>query len=138
VNLLLDTATFLWYVSADARLPADTRDLIRDPEHEVWLSVVSIWEIVIKAQLGRLPLPGPAWAYASNQRERHAIASLPLEEVAVAALAKLPAVHRDPFDRMLVCQAIQHELTIVTNDEIIERYPVKTLWRTSRRREPRS
>lgn len=128
MKLLLDTSTFLWYVSADQRLPASTRDLISAADHDVWLSVVSIWEIVVKTEIGRLRLPGPAWAYVTTQRERHAITSLALEEGAIANLAKLPAFHRDPFDRMLVCQALQHDLALVTNDDVIERYPVKTVW----------
>ena len=128
MKLLLDTSVFLWYVSADRRLPVSTSNLIRAAEHDVWLSVVSVWEAVVKAQIGRLPLPGPAWAYVSAQRERHAIASLALEERALAHLAKLPPIHRDPFDRMLVCQALEHDLVVVTNDTAIERYPVKTLW----------
>ena len=128
MNLLLDTATFLWYVSADRRLPAPTRALISAAENDVWLSVVSLWEIVVKAQIDRLNLPGPAWAYASAQRGRHAIASLSLEEGAIGNLAKLPSFHRDPFDRMLVCQALHADLTLVTSDSIIERYPVKTVW----------
>ena len=115
-------------MSADRRLPESTRDLISAVEHDVWLSVVSIWEIVVKAHIERLTLPGPAWAYVSTQRERHAIASLALEEGAVANLAKLPSFHRDPFDRMLVCQALHHDLTLVTSDAAIERYPVKTVW----------
>lgn len=128
MRLLLDTSTFLWYVSADRRLPRATRDLISAAEHDVWLSVVSVWEIVVKTEINRLQLPGPSWAYATTQRERHAIASLSLEEGAIANLAKLPAFHRDPFDRMLVCQALQHDLSLVTNDAAIERYPVKTVW----------
>ncbi len=90
--------------------------------------MASIWEIVAKTQINRLRLPGPAWAYATGQRERHGIASLALEEPAIANLAKLPAFHRDPFDRMLVCQVLQHDLTLVTNDDLVERYPVKTVW----------
>lgn len=105
-----------------------TRDLISAAENDVWLSVVSVWEIVVKTALKRLQLPGPAWSYVTTQRERHAVASLALEENAVANLTKLPAVHRDPFDRMLVCQALAQDLVIVTNDPLIERYPVKTVW----------
>ncbi len=97
-------------------------------EHDVWLSIVSIWEIVVKAQIDRLTLPGPAWAYVSTQRERHAIASLSLDEDAIGNLAKLPSFHRDPFDRMLICQALHQDLTLVTSDTAIERYPVKTVW----------
>ena len=128
MTLLLDTSTFLWYIGADRRLPPATRDLLRDPEHDVVLSVVSVWEIVVKAELDRLHLAGPAWAYTKLQRDRHGFASLSLEEGALAHLGKLPPVHRDPFDRMLVCQAIEHDLTIVTNDDVLERYPVKTVW----------
>jgi len=128
MKLLLDTSTFLWYVSADRRLPAVTRDLISAAEHDVWLSAVSVWEIVVKTEINRLKLPAPVWTYVTTQRERHAIAPLALEEGAIANLSKLPAVHRDPFDRMLVCQALAHDLSLVTNDALIERYPVKTVW----------
>ena len=75
---------------------------------------------------------GSSWhsgsSRASRPIERHGISSLPLDESALAHLEKLPAVHRDPFDRMLVCQAIQHELEIATTDEVVQRYPVKTVW----------
>ena len=91
---------------------------------------MSIWEIVVKAAIDRLRLPGSAWAYASTQRERHAIASLSLDEGAIGNLPKLPTFHRDPFDRMLICQALHQDLTIVTKDAAIERYPVKILWLT--------
>lgn len=128
MKLLLDTATFLWYVTGSGRLPAAMRDVVRDPENDVWLSVVSVWEIVVKTEFGRLPLPARPWPYVRQLRERHGISSLALEESAIAHLEKLPAVHRDPFDRMLVCQAIQHELEIATSDEVVQRYPVKTVW----------
>lgn len=128
MKLLLDTSTFLWFVSGDARLPASARDLIRSLEQAVWLSVVSVWEAVVKQHLGRLDLPAPAWPYLTAQRARHGIDSLALEEAAIAHLAKLPNVHRDPFDRMLICQAIQHDLRLVTRDEAVCRYPVKTIW----------
>ncbi len=127
MKLLLDTSVFLWFISGDDRLPAETRRLIRAPDHDVWLSVISLWEAVVKQQLGRLSLPAPAWSYLTTQRERHQIASLPLDDAAVRHLSKLPAVHRDPFDRMLVCQAIEHDLQLVTTDEFMRRYPVKTL-----------
>lgn len=128
MKLLLDTAAFLWFVSDSDRLPAHTRSVLRDADVSVSLSVVSIWEIAVKQQIGRLALPGPAWPYVTRLRNRHGINSLSLEEPALAHLTKLPDVHRDPFDRMLVCQAIEHDLLIVTNDEHIHAYPVKTLW----------
>jgi PIN domain nuclease of toxin-antitoxin system len=129
MKLLLDTSTFLWVIAGvDDRLPKLARSAIQDPDHEVWFSVVSVWEIGVKQKIGRLELPGPAWSYATAARERHGIESLPLTEPAVAHLTKLPDVHNDPFDRMLVCQAIEHDLLIVTSDPLVCQYPVKTLW----------
>ena len=127
MRLLLDTHVFLWFISGDERLPETIRDDIRDSANEVYLSVVSLWEAMVKHQLGRLPLPQPAEVYLPTQRERHQIASLALDEASVSQLAHLPPIHRDPFDRMLVCQAMQHGLTIVTVDDLICRYPVPVL-----------
>ena len=128
MKLLVDTSVFLWFVSDNDRLPAHTRTVLRDPDTTVSLSVVSVWELAVKQRTGRLVLPGPAWPYVTSLRHRHGIDSLSLEERALAHLAKLPDVHRDPFDRMLVCQAIEHDLLLVTSDEQIQAYPVKTLW----------
>jgi PIN domain nuclease of toxin-antitoxin system len=128
MKLLLDTSTFLWMIADSDRLSKRARTAIADPDSEVWLGVVSLWEISIKQKIGRLDLPGPAWSYATAARERHGIESLSLTEPAVAHLAKLGEVHKDPFDRMLVCQAIEHDLLVVTNDPLVCQYPVKTLW----------
>ena len=128
MNLLLDTVVFLWFIAGNDRLSEPTQSAVRDPENNVWLSVVSVWEISIKQKTGRLMLPERAWSYLATARERHGIESLALTESAVAHLAKLPDVHKDPFDRMLVCQAIEHDLLLVTNDPAVCEYPVKTLW----------
>lgn len=94
------------------------------------MSAVSLWEAIIKHALGKLPLPQPLESYLPAQRARHQIASLPLDEASVCHLATLPLVHRDPFDRMLVCQAIEHKLTIITVDEVFRAYPASLLART--------
>jgi PIN domain nuclease of toxin-antitoxin system len=91
--------------------------------------VVSLWEAIIKHALGKLPLPHSPASYLPVQRVRHQIASLFLDEASVCHLATLPSVHRDPFDRMLVCQAIEHELTIVTVDDVFRAYPAPMLGR---------
>jgi PIN domain nuclease of toxin-antitoxin system len=127
MRLLLDTHIFLWYLSADPRLPAAVRDAIRDPANEVYLSVASVWEAVIKCGLGKLPLPAAPAEYLPRQREAHQIASLPLEEGALTHLAGLPVLHRDPFDRILIAQALHHGLTLVTLDEAVRAYPVPLL-----------
>ncbi|MDQ3684143.1 MAG: type II toxin-antitoxin system VapC family toxin [Acidobacteriota bacterium] len=127
MKLRLDTHIFLWFISGDNRLPDDMRDGIRDSGNDVYLSVVSLWEIIVKHQLGKLPLPQPPESYIPLQRERHQISSLALDESSVSQLAKLPPLHRDPFDRMLICQAVEHGMTIVTVDSIISSYPVMIL-----------
>jgi PIN domain nuclease of toxin-antitoxin system len=128
VNLLLDTCTFLWLIADSPDLSSDARQVFSDPSNEVYLSVVSAWEIVIKHRLGRLPLPEPPQRFIPRQRTLHEIRSLPIEEAAVLQLARLPDYHKDPFDRMLICQAIAHGLTILTPDPAITQYPVRTEW----------
>ena len=108
-------------------MPAGFRDSIRDPDNRVFLSVVSLWEAIIKFQLGKLPLPEPPEVYLPKQRERHLITSLSVDEASVAELAKLPLLHRDPFDRLLICQAIRHGLMILTVDQAIRAYPVSIM-----------
>ena len=128
MKLLLDTSVFLWYIAGSRRLPTDIAVAVRAAENDVRLSVVSLWEILIKHTLGRLSLPEPPAAYIPRQRERHRIDSLPLVESAIAHLAKLPHTHSDPFDRMLICQAIEHDLTLVSSDRAIHAYPVRVMW----------
>ena len=127
MRLLLDTHIFLWLISEQQRLSEATLNAISDRDNEVYLSVVSLWEVIIKHGRGRLRLPQPPDRYLPAQRERHQIASLPIDEACVLRLARLPNVHRDPFDRMLVCQAIENGLTIVTVDDEIRAYPVAVL-----------
>lgn len=128
MRLLLDTQVFLWMVAGSQRMPAALRERVCAPDVSVWLSAASVWELAIKQGLGRIELPAPAAEFAIAERTRHRIAALPIDEAAMAHLPKLPDIHRDPFDRMLVCQAIEHELSLVTADRILRRYPIKTLW----------
>ena len=128
MKLLLDTCTFLWAIEGGARIPGATRDLLAATENDVFLSSVSAWEIAVKHALGRLPMPAPPDRYVPAQRASRGISMLALDEESALQLAKLPALHRDPFDRMLVCQALVGGLTIVTPDPEIARYPVRILW----------
>lgn len=127
MRLLLDTHVFLWYITADPKLPATFRAASQDPDNEVYLSVASVWEAVIKYHLGKLPLSAPPADYLPRQRDAHGIASLPIDELAMSRLAGLPLLHRDPFDRLLVAQALQHGLTIATVDADVAAYPVSLL-----------
>ena len=127
MKILLDTHIFLWFISGDTRLPESLKEIIREPDNEVYLSVVSVWEVIIKHQLGKLPLPESPEIYLPKQRQRHLICSLPVDEESVAQLSQLPPIHRDPFDRMLISQAMQHKLTILTVDDAIRAYPVAAI-----------
>ncbi|MBW4563991.1 MAG: type II toxin-antitoxin system VapC family toxin [Mojavia pulchra JT2-VF2] len=122
MKILLDTHIFLWFISGDNRLSIDVIDAIRAPDNTVYLSFVSIWECIVKYQLGKLPLPESPEIYLPKQRDRHQIANLDLDEGSVSQLASLPSLHKDPFDRMLICQALQHGLTIATVDSAIRAY----------------
>lgn len=128
MKLLLDTCTFLWIITDAAELSAKARELFIDPANEAFLSAVSAWEISVKHALRRLPLPELPSRFIPAQREKHAIDPLPLEEEATLYLPSLPEYHRDPFDRMLVCQAIVHGMVILTPDDLITQYPVRSIW----------
>lgn len=127
MRLLLDTHSFLWYITNNPRLPRHAYDAIRDKSNEAFLSVVSVWEVLVKHKAGKLPLPEPADAYIESRRTLHRISPLDLHSADVAQILSLPDHHRDPFDRMLICQALQHDLTIVTNDEVFRHYPALML-----------
>ena len=128
MKLLLDTCTFLWIASDAPELSRACRTLFADPSNEVYLSAVSALEIAIKHALGQLPLPAPPPVFVSQERSRHEIEPLPLVEEAALRMGQLPAVHRDPFDRALVCQAITHGMTLLTPDPNIGKYPVSVVW----------
>ena len=128
MRLLLDTSTFLWVINDAPELSSQARELFVDPENETYLSSVSAWEIAIKYGLGRLPLPEPPDRFIPAQRKQHGIDPLALDEEAALHLSRLPQLHKDPFDRMLVCQAIVHHLFILTSDDLVTQYPVRTIW----------
>ena len=126
MRLLLDTHIFLWYVGGDQRVGGRLRQAIENAD-AVYLSVVSVWEATIKYSIGKLTLPEPPHPWLSMQREQHGIESLPIDEASVAHLPKLELHHRDPFDRILVCQSIEHGLQLVTVDPVMSKYPAKIL-----------
>ena len=128
MRLLLDTCAFLWIAGDAPEISARARAAFADPENEVFLSSVSAWEIAVKHRIGRLPLPAPPETFVSENREAHGIDRLDLEEKAALRAGRLPDLHRDPFDRMLVAQAIEGVFVLLTPDEAIRQYAVKTLW----------
>ena len=128
MKLLLDTCTFLWAIAEPDRLPRRVADLILFEEHEVYLSAASAWEIVVKHARGRLHLQAPPDRFVRDQRDAAGIQSLAVDEESALHVSRLAALHRDPFDRMLVSQAIVHGMTILTPDPLITQYPARTTW----------
>jgi PIN domain nuclease of toxin-antitoxin system len=128
VRLLLDTCVFLWMVADPDRLSTRAASELVDADNDVLLSAASVWEIAVKYDLGKLELDRPPHRYVPEERTRHGIAPLALDEEAALHVHRLPPVHRDPFDRILVCQALAGSLVVVTPDPNIARYPVRTIW----------
>jgi PIN domain nuclease of toxin-antitoxin system len=128
MTLLVDTCTFLWIASESPRLTKIAAAAFLDRNNERYLSASSAWEIAIKHAAGRLPLPERPDIYVTRIRDASGIASLEIDEESALHAGRLPALHSDPFDRMLVAQAIVHGMTILTPDPEIEQYGVRTLW----------
>ncbi len=125
LRLLLDTHALIWTLSNPRRLPARVAKLVRQPENDVYVSPVATWEISIKTTLGKIHTDLTDLvhaAYAAGFDE------LPVTIAHTVRLRTLPAHHRDPFDRLLVAQAIEEDLTLVTHDPLIASYPVSVLW----------
>jgi len=128
VRLLLDTCTFLWLTGGGRKLSPPAASAIANPSNDVLLSAVSVWEIALKYRAGKLPLPEPPDRLIPARRQTRGITSLDFDEDSALQVLRLPALHRDPFDRMLISQAIAHSLAIVTPDRSITQYPVRIVW----------
>lgn len=127
MKLLLDTCTFLW-LTGGSTLPPAAASAIQDPANEVFLSAASVWEIVVKHAKGTLPLPDAPDRLVPARRATRGVVALPFDEESALHGTRLPPLHRDPFDRMLIAQAIAWGLAIVTPDPLIRQYPVRTIW----------
>src|ERR1022692_2505825 len=128
MKLLVDTCTFLWIASASPRLSKTAAAVFLDRNNERYLSAASAWEISIKHAAGRLPLPERPDIFIPTVRDASGIASLEIDEESALHAGRLPGLHSDPFDRMLVAQAIVHGMTILTPDQGIAQYGARVLW----------
>jgi len=127
VTLLLDTCTFLW-IAGGHTLSAVATAAVRDPSNDVFLSAVSTWEIATKHRAGRMPLPESPAVLIPAERTLRGILELAFDEESALQVLRLPLLHRDPFDRMLISQAIAGSLALVTPDPLIAQYPVRVIW----------
>ena len=122
MKLLLDTHVLLWAVASSRRLSRAARRLIEVPENEVFYSAANLWEIAIKSGLGRSDFRIDVEAFHAALPES-GLAELPIRAAHAVAIQKLPDIHRDPFDRMLIAQALTEPLVLVTNDALLAKYP---------------
>ncbi len=129
MKILLDTHAFLWFILDDPRLPEGIADIIASRQTIAFLSAASVWEMSIKAGLGRLTVrSGDLEGFVERHMVRNAFQPLPVLFHHATGVARLPDIHRDPFDRLLVAQAQAEGLPLVTGDGLIPRYPIQTMW----------
>lgn len=125
---LLDTHTFLWFVSGDSQLPTSVRDKIKDIHQPCFLSAASLWEITIKKQIGKLIL-NISLKELFEYADRNQIEIVPINYDHLLVLSKLPNHHGDPFDRLIISQAIAENLTLITRDKGLKKYKAEQQWK---------
>ncbi len=125
---LLDTHCFLWFIRDDPRLSRHADRILRDGRSHILLSVASVWEMIMKAETGRLLLPRPIGDFLQDQVVRNAIKVLPIRLEHTLRLEGLPLHHRDPFDRMLIAQAMEEEVPILSADPALRAYGAEIIW----------
>lgn len=128
MKAILDTHTFLWWITNDQRISQKVFDIISDGENELYLSTASGWEISIKYALGSLKLPAKPDKFVSEQIAANSIITLPIQMNHALYVYTLPHHHRDPFDRMIITQAQLEKLAVITADKEFEKYKIKTIW----------
>jgi PIN domain nuclease of toxin-antitoxin system len=129
VKLLLDTHAALWFFMGAPEISPTLQEDLTDPAHALYFSDASAWEIVIKHTLGKLRLPSAPETFIPAMVSQHGMAWLPVSSGAIFHWGKLPMIHRDPFDRLLVAQAIYEDCRLVSCDREIRKYPVKIHWK---------
>ncbi len=128
MKLLLDTHALLWFIGNDPQLSACARQGIENPEHDKFVSAASLWEIAIKLSLGKVKLPQPFGEVFPQQLEINGFDLLPISCAQLNQVVALPFHHRDPFDRLLIAQAMADDMTVVTRDPEFSKYASKVLW----------
>lgn len=128
MNLLLDTHVFIWLSLTPERLSQQVTDLLMDETNLWFLSLASVWEMQIKRQLGKLSLNLPLPELIASQQQTNGLQLLPIELNHIFTLENLPQFHRDPFDRLLIAQAITEQIPLLSIDTVFDHYPVQRLW----------
>ena len=128
MKLLLDTQAFLWFVLNDRALSQAACDLIVDPLNDILLSPASYWEIAIKISIGKYEIPGNFETWIEHQIQVNELEILPIKVAHAAAIVTLPFHHKDPFDRLLIAQALTEKIPIISVDVVLNHYAVTRYW----------
>ena len=128
MNYLLDTHTFIWWDSNPGKLSAQVLKYCQDADNQLFLSIASIWEMQIKYQLGKLTFNTGLELLIKEQVQKNSLSILMIKPKHIFALSKLPDMHKDPFDRLLISQAMQEEMTLLSCDSVFSNYPVDLFW----------
>jgi PIN domain nuclease of toxin-antitoxin system len=128
VKYLLDTVVWLWSVGPSRKIGTAGLEILASPEEEIYLSAASSWEIAIKTRLGKFQLPEPPRRYVPKRLAVQGIRSLPVNLDHSLRVYDLPSHHADPFDRMIIAQAMVEEMTVLTSDRVFEKYPIDVIW----------
>ena len=128
MRVLVDTHTFLWALLKNHRLSATAKQILTSKEHELYFSLVSLWEIAVKIKIGKLNMVGSSVTYIRDEMVQYGMELLPIRYEHILQLEQLPLHHSEPFDRLLIAQAIAESLPILTHDEKFPLYPVKLIW----------
>lgn len=128
MRAILDTHAILWWVTNNPQLSQTVRDIISDSDNTLYLSVASSWEVIIKFNTGKLPLPEPPTQFIQSCLSVNRFESLAIDLPHVLQINTLPDHHKDPFDRILIAQAQVENIPILTVDRMIIKYPVQTIW----------
>jgi PIN domain nuclease of toxin-antitoxin system len=128
MRFLLDTHTFIWFVTDSQQLSTTAKALIEDEYNEKWLSVASVWEMAIKCSIGKLTFNLPLQTFVEQQIQQNSIDLLSIQMPHLAIVAALPLYHRDPFDRLLIAQAITEGIPIISADVAFDAYSIGRSW----------
>ncbi len=128
MKVLLDTYTFLWWITDNSNLSENSRNIIKNPENVIFFSAASAWEISIKAGLGRLDLKESPDKLIPDELSKNTFSILPIKLRHALKVYSLPNFHKDPFDRLLIAQSIIEEMPILSKDDKIKEYSIKIIW----------
>lgn len=128
MNYLLDTHTFLWFINDDSSLSSTAKALIESPDNTIHLNVASLWEMAIKASLGKLEMPAPFANFTDEQLHVNSISLLEIKTIHSGIIAALPFHHRDPFDRLIIAQSQSEGFPIIGSDTVFDDYGIQRYW----------